>query len=79
MAYRLFDSKGIEIHQSDLQAKATWCATGERFERVFINKYGNEFSLEINPEKVANKYAPDLINISSGNLGDLKTQNTPFF
>jgi len=79
MAYKLFDASGKEIFQKDLQAKAPWCVTGEVFEKVFIEKYGRKFSLDINPEKLTNKYAPDLINTSTSNLGDLKTQNTPFF
>lgn len=73
------DINGNEIQLKDLQAKGPWCATGEKLEHFFIKEYGGQFSLSINPEKLTNKYAPDLINVSNGKLGDLKTQNTPFF
>lgn len=33
----------------------------------------------MNPNKINDKYAPDLINNQNSKLGDLKTENTPFF
>lgn len=79
MAYKLFDKEGNQINLGDLQAKGPWCEKGAKSEVVFVKKYGDRFSLGINPEKIYNKYAADLINVSSKVLGDLKTKNTPFF
>lgn len=79
MAYRTFDINGKEITQHDLQDKGPWCLAGASFEEVFIKKFGEGLGLTINPEKSMNPYAPDLINFNTNNLGDLKTQNTPFF
>jgi len=44
-----------------------------------VNTFGSELKISINPEKIENPYAPDIIRNTDGNLGDLKTQNTPFF
>jgi len=79
MPYRLFNKDGVEVTHHDLQDKSPWCRTGATKEEVFISKFGNKFGLKINPEKVDNKFAPDLINLNNNQYGDLKTQNTPFF
>jgi hypothetical protein len=79
MAYKLFDIKGNVVKLRDLQDKGPWCVTGESFEKVFVKKYGRKLGLVINPEKATNKFAVDLFNEKSQNLGDLKTRNTPFF
>lgn len=78
MAYRQFNKDGVEITPQDLQNKSLWCKDGEKIEEVFVNKYGKQLDLVINPAKVNNPYAPDLLK-SNEFIGDLKTQNTPFF
>jgi hypothetical protein len=79
MAYTLFDREGKVVTLRDLQDKGPWCADGASSEQVFIQNYGKGLGLIINPEKSFNKYAADLFNVNSKNVGDLKTQNTPFF
>lgn len=79
MAYRLIGIDGQEINQHDLQDKGVWCQTGASQEEVFVTKYGDRLNLIINPDKETNPYVPDLLNIKNNQLGDLKTQNTPFF
>ena len=77
MAYTQYDKEGNIVTPSDLQNKTLWCKDGEKIEEAFIKKYGKELGLIINPEKVKNPYAPDLME--DGDYADLKTQNTPFF
>ena len=79
MAYKLFDINGIEVTHHDLQDKGVWCRAGASKEEVFVEKFGVDLNLRINPEKENNPYAPDLQNTSNQLLADLKTQNTPFF
>lgn len=78
MAYQQFDKDGNEVNHKDLQAKKIWCKDGEEIEEAFVNKYGTKLNLIINPEKVENPYAPDLL-YNNTQIADLKTQNTPFF
>jgi hypothetical protein len=77
--YKLLDVDGNEINHHNLQDKTKWCKDGERVEQSFVRIHGEQLNIIINPEKTTNKYAPDLLNSKSGCLGDLKTQNTPFF
>lgn len=79
MGYKQFGIDGQEISHHDLQDKGVWCEDGASKEEVFVEKYGGQLGLIINPEKVNNPYAPDLLNTKNGLLADLKTQNTPFF
>ena len=79
MAYQLFDKNGEQVILHDLQDKSPWCVTGASYEQVFISKYGGHLDLTINPEKSTNIYAPDLFNLATNTIGELKTQNTPFF
>ncbi|WP_289659368.1 hypothetical protein [Flavobacterium panacagri] len=78
MSYQQYNKDGIEITPQDLQNKTLWCKDGERIEQAFVNKFGTELGLIINPEKTSNPYAPDLLKDNSL-IADLKTQNTPFF
>lgn len=77
--YKLFGIDGNEILQHDLQDKGVWCESGATKEEVFVNKFGSQLNLIINPEKVNSPFVPDLLNTSNTLLADLKTQNTPFF
>lgn len=75
----MYDINGNVVTNGDLQNKGAWCAHGERKENVFVRNYGHQLGLIINPEKVTNRYAPDLASFINDGLSDLKTQNTPFF
>lgn len=77
--YSLYDQCGKLVKHNDLQKQAPWYEQGIKSELLFVKKYGEQFSVAINPEKEKNVSAPDLINISTGVIGDLKEQNTPFF
>lgn len=79
MSYKLYDVNGTEIIFHDLQDKGPWCQIGASHEEVFIERYGKQLNLTINPEKKEDAFAPDLLNTRNGKLGDLKMQNTPFF
>ncbi|MEM9142912.1 MAG: hypothetical protein AAGA86_07990, partial [Bacteroidota bacterium] len=79
MSYKLFDKDGKAITRHDLQDKGVWCRDGASKERVFVEKYGHDLHLGLNPEKDPDPYVPDLLNTANGKLADLKTQNTPFF
>lgn len=63
----------------DTQDKKWWCLHGANFEHQFCSLLRLHFDRYaiVNPEKRANKYAPDLL--VEGHLSDLKTQTTPFF
>ena len=66
----------------DNQAKNLWCAYGEAQEREFVRNFHEKLGVIINPQKWApghGKYTPDLLNIRSGRLGDLKRVKEPFF
>lgn len=78
-SYQIYDQSGNLVTHNDLQKQAPWYEQGVRSELIFVNKYGKQFSLGINPEKEFKNSAPDLINTATGVLGDLKEQNTPFF
>lgn len=78
MSYQLYDINNNRISHRDLQDKSAWCKTGESIEESFVRGFGDKLKVSINPEKTANKYAPDLI-IKNKYIADLKTQNTPFF
>ena len=78
-SYTLFGIDGKPIDHHDLQDKAVWCKDGYKKEEVFVQLHGSSLGLIINPDKITNPYAPDLLNNQTSNLGDLKVQNTPFF
>lgn len=77
--YKLYDENHQEVTHHDLQDKGMWCIEGATKEEVFIQKYGQQLQLIINPEKTHSPYVPDLKNTANNMLADLKTQNTPFF
>jgi len=79
MAYKLFDAAGQEITFHDLQDKGPWCQTGVSIENTFVSKFGAKLGVTINPSKTNDAYSPDLLEVGSSILADLKTQNTPFF
>lgn len=63
----------------DTEDKLWWCLHGNDLEERFVRILRTRFDREaiINPDKMRDKYAPDLV--VGGFLADLKTQNTPFF
>lgn len=63
----------------DTENKQWWCKHGCDLERQFVAEVCPRIGLEcvINPQKLKDKYAPDLLLY--GHLADLKTQFTPFF
>ena len=79
MAYKLLDVNGKDVTHHDLQDKGVWCVSGASQEEGFVQKYGKDLSLVINPAKETDPYVPDLKNTDTGTIADLKTQNTPFF
>jgi hypothetical protein len=79
MTYALYDKDGGKVEFGDLQDKSPWCEKGAGYEEVFVQRYGERLGVTINPAKQTDKYAPDLLSVGGGRLGDLKTQNTPFF
>ncbi|QNL47894.1 hypothetical protein H8S90_13810 [Olivibacter sp. SDN3] len=79
MGYKYYDIHEQKIRPEDLQNKNAWCEKGARYEKSFVQIYGEALGLTQNPEKQTNDFAPDLINTKQGGLADLKTQRTPFF
>lgn len=77
--YKIFDCENEEIDHKYLQDKSPWCEWGFTKEKKFLQYYGDKLNLSMNPNKRNDKYAPDLINNQNNKLGDLKTENTPFF
>jgi|ETNmetMinimDraft_16_1059900.scaffolds.fasta_scaffold21530_1 hypothetical protein len=77
--YTQYGKDGLPIEHHDLQDKAVWCKDGASTEEVFVEMHGGLLGIQINPEKENDPYAPDLISTQNQILGDLKTQNTPFF
>ena len=63
----------------DTEDKGWWYIHGEALEERFVALCRDRLNLAaiINPAKTLDKTAPDLF--VDGLLGDLKTQNTPFF
>lgn len=59
------------------QNRAVWYRHGVKKEDIFVEKFGHEFDVQINPQKKNDPTVPDLIH--KQNLADLKCQNTPFF
>ena len=61
--------------------KRTWCDFGARKEVAFVQNIVPLLGRDIivNPEKEDNPYVIDLVDRTSANYADLKTQNTPFF
>lgn len=79
MGFSLYNIEGEEVTNKDKQNKAFWYKHGMEKESVFVYRYRRLLGVSINPEKKENPLAPDLLNVRTNKLGDLKTQNTPFF
>lgn len=79
MTYTLIGIDGNEVNQHDLQDKGVWCTKGFTKEEAFVRKFGEGLGLTMNPRKKVDPYVPDLVEIPTGHVADLKTQNTPFF
>lgn len=75
----LYDKNGAPLDkQHDLQDKLHWCKEGEEKEQAFIRLFGSSIGYLLNPQKIYNSFAPDLIS-DLNILADLKSQHTPFF
>src|SRR3989344_8017214 len=63
----------------DTEDKSWWLLHGAQLEERFVEVCCKHLHLSaaINPVKITNPTAPDLV--VNGRLADLKTQNTPFF
>ena len=61
--------------------KAWWVVHGATKEEEFVSLVAPQIGLkaEINPEKLKDDYAPDLVIDDDRKIADLKAQNTPFF
>jgi hypothetical protein len=69
----------MTIHPASPEDKSYWCKRGEQDERDFVAfvAAGHGLSVQPNPLKRFDPYAPDLL--LDGSLADLKAQRTPFF
>jgi hypothetical protein len=67
----------------NVRDKMEYCKYGNVAEYVFCGLYFEKLGVIINPAKVYNKeagkYMPDLFNIRTSRVVDLKTINAPFF
>lgn len=82
MAYKLYDKDGQPLEKKDLQDRSKWYEHGVKKENIFVRCFGEKLGVAINPGKKDDDKVPDLIVFNtdgSKGLGDLKTQNTPFF
>ena len=75
----LFDENGNIVSYHNLQDKSRWCRDGETMEQAFVREYGQVLGYIMNPVKVTNPYAPDLLSTGTNTLTDLKSQHSPFF
>ena len=62
----------------DNQAKTAWVERSKSTEQDFVNVYGKELGLTINPAKDRDPYVPDLM-WRGRRLAELKARSTPFF
>ncbi len=59
--------------------KEVWTKIGLKREHEFCEMMkANGFDVEMNPEKIKNKYAPDLL-VEGRSVAEVKCQRTPFF
>lgn len=75
----LYGIDGQVISNHNTQDKAFWCKAGETLEASFVGLHGNYLNYSINPAKKIDSYAPDLVNLDTNRLADLKVQQMPFF
>ena len=59
--------------------RQAWYVLGEQREQLFIDKYGKQLELIINPSKQKYKTSPDLYHIKESQSAELKVQFVPFF
>ena len=62
---------------NDPNDKALWVNNAEK-EAEFVNIYGKQLNLILNPAKLVDPYAADLYNWEYETLADLKVQAEPF-
>jgi len=67
----------------ETENKQDWCEKGETYERSFVDTYGQQLGLTLNPGKALDKdngkYMPDLFSYRYSVVADLKRVTTPFF
>jgi len=76
-SYQLYDEDGNIVNLGDVENRPSWYESGASEEEVFVKKFGADLNVSINPEKVENPAALDLV--FNGSLADLKCQKTPLF
>ena len=64
---------------TDTQDKDAYCEYGSELECEFIEEFGFDMGLRINPEKLHNPYAIDLIEQETGKKVELKNRRTAFY
>ena len=69
------------MERKDYLSKDKWYKLGEDYERKFVTEICPFLGLPIiiNPAKETNKSAPDLFNIETQRVADLKVKTTPFY
>lgn len=67
--------------EHDTEDKQYWCRKGEKIEEAFVREIVPQIkrNIIVHPKKKTNKIHIDLCDLETGLVGDLKTQNTPFF
>lgn len=75
----MYDIQNNEVNHGDVEDRLAWYVHGEAKEETFVQLFGHQLNVMINPEKQINPAAVDLIDPTNGLLIDLKTENTPFF
>lgn len=75
----MYDIENNVINHGDVEDRLTWYIRGEQKEETFVQLFGQQLNVIINPEKYTNPAAIDLVDPNNNLLIDLKTENTPFF
>ena len=63
----------------DTENRNDWYKAAEKWEVDFVDKFGKQLGIIINPSKEVDKCAPDLYILKGSTVADLKVQRTPFF
>jgi len=63
----------------DTEIRKEWYENAEAWEVDFVKKFGDRFTLIINPSKSISKYSPDLFILKTSVSADLKLLKEPFY